>query len=101
MVKIKVDRGELKRASKIILSSIDEEKKKYKLLKSEIELKSSSWQGSDYLLYKKKWDEVLKQDSEFYKQLEMLKSYAQYLQHCENEYYKLQNRISSKAKRLL
>lgn len=99
-MKIKVNTNQLEATAKILEEGIEKERKKYNSLKSEIEVKKLIWQGEDYKLFKTKWEEVIKNDSEFNKQLKMLESLAMHLKKVESEYESLQNKIITKAKQL-
>lgn len=97
---MKVDINELNKVAKRIENNIESERHNYEKIKRNIEVEMMVWQGKDYDLFKSKWNELMKNESEFYKKLEMIKSYALFLKKCSKEYEKMQNRLINKAKKL-
>lgn len=101
MAFIEVNHNTLNEVAEAVLAYCDTQNKEMKSAKSAVEaMLVSEWQGSDALEFQNKWNGVDAQDSVTVKLRESLKSFAENLKLCANEYKRAQEDSYNEASRL-
>ena len=100
MAYIKVDHSKFEGAASAVDSYVTLMKNKMRSAQREVEILSSSWQGSDFIQFRKEFDKVDNNNSTHTQMVKAMESYAKYLRFAANKYKEAQARAINRANSL-
>ena len=100
MAYIKVDHSKFKVAADAVDNYVSLLKNKMNSAQREVEILSSSWQGSDFIEFRKEFDKVDNNNSTHTQMVKAMESYAKYLRFAANKYKEAQARAINRANNL-
>ncbi len=100
MAYIKVDHSKFEGAASAVDSYVNLMKNKMRSAQGEVNILSSSWQGTDYNQFKIMFDRVDNNDSTHMQMVKSLESYSKYLRFAANKYKDAQTRAVNRANSL-
>jgi len=100
MAYIKVDHSKFARASRAVDDYVTLLKNKMDQAQREVDNMSRSWQGTDYTMFKNRWEKVTAHDSTYKQMIKSLESYSDFLTYAENKYKEAQTNAVNRANQL-
>ena len=100
MAYIKVDHKKFEHAASAIDTYVSRHKGNMSKIEQEMVALSGSWQGADYNVVKKQWDEIYASGSTSAMMLKALSNYAGYLRTAGKSYKNAQSRAVNRANNL-
>lgn len=97
MAYIKVDHSKFEGAASAIDSYVKLMKNKMQNAQNEVSTLSATWQGSDFVQFRKEFDKVDNNDSTHVKMVKVLESYSRYLRYASKKYRDAQARAVNRA----
>ena len=99
-IKVKVDHSKFESVASAIDDYVALLKNKMISSQGEIDILSSTWQGSDFAQFKIEFDKVDNADSTHVQMVKALESYAKYLRFAAKKYKDAQQRAVNRANNL-
>lgn len=100
MAYIKIEHSKLNAAASEVEDYVALMKDRMSNAKGEVDTLSSNWQGADFMQFKTRWNKVTGNDSTYFRMLQSLESYAQYLRYAETQYKNAQIKAINRANSL-
>lgn len=97
MAYIKVDHSKFESTASAIDGYVKLMKNKMKNAQHEVVALSTTWQGSDFVQFRKEFDKVDNNDSTHIQMIKALESYARYLRYAAKKYKDAQARAVNRA----
>lgn len=94
---IKVDHSKFESTALDIDNYVSMMKKKMQIAQNEVTSLSSSWQGTDFVQFRKNFDEVDNKSSVHVQMVKALESFSGYLRYAAKKYKEAQNRAINRA----